>query len=253
MPSDRDDSVNYTDEVLFGGDLVCRQSRKGYRFSVDAVLLAHFVTVNSGDRVLELGAGCGIISLVLAYRHPSITIDAIEIQPQLCDLARHNMSANGYGERCRVLSGDVRQISSHISAGTVDIVLANPPYQKRDHGRIGDCRERAVARHQLRGDLGSFVDAAAVALVDCGRAAFVYPAAQEDVLLGVLRVRGLYPCRLRSVYGYPGGRRKLVLVEAIKGKKVELLQEAPLYITAHVGGEYSPEIAAYYDQALQIT
>jgi len=240
------DPEDYTDESLFEGDLVCRQSRRGYRFSVDAALLAHFVVANPGDRVLELGAGCGIVSLVFAYRQPFVTVDAIEIQPQLCALARHNMVANGYGKRVRVLHGDVRQIASHVSADTFDLVLANPPYRQSQHGRLCPCPERAVARHQLRGGLPSFVRAAFFALSDHGRAAFVYPATHEEELLTALEASDFGARRLRAVYGYPGGGRRLVLVEAVKKGKAPLAREPSLYITTQAGGGYTEEVAAFY-------
>lgn len=240
------DSADYTEESLFDGRLVCRQSRRGYRFSVDAVLLAHFVAARSGDRVLELGAGCGVISLVVAYRQPMVTVDALEIQPQLCALARHNMVANGYAERVRVVDGDVRHIASLVPADTFDLVLANPPYRQPQRSRISSCPERAVARHQLRGGLDSFIRAAFFALSDYGRAVFVYPATHEDELLEELVLSGFSLHRLRSVYGYPGGRRKLVLVEAIKKRKRALVREPSLYIATQAGGKYTEEMAAFY-------
>lgn len=247
--SGKGDLTDYTDESLFGGHLVCRQSSNGYRFSVDAVLLAHFVTAVSEARVLELGAGCGIVSLLLAHRQQSITVDAIEIQPQLSALARHNMAANGYGSRVRVLQGDVRQIPSHIVANSYDLVLANPPYHPLQQGRLCRNRERAVARHQLSGGLQSFVDAAFFALAENGRAAFVYPAEQEDELLKALEVGGLSASRLRAVYGYPGGRRRLVLVEACKQeRRAEMVREPELFIARQAGGEYASEVAAWYDE-----
>ena len=70
-----------TDDTLFNGRLVCRQHRNGYRFSLDAVLLAHFCQPASRDKVLDLGCGCGVIGLVLCYRHPEVQVTGLELQP----------------------------------------------------------------------------------------------------------------------------------------------------------------------------
>ncbi|MDH3359489.1 MAG: methyltransferase [Desulfobulbaceae bacterium] len=242
-PADQD----YTDESLFGGSLICRQARKGYRFSVDAVLLAHFVSVEPCSQVLELGAGCGIVSLVLAYRQPSLIINSLEIQPQLYALACHNIAINGYHDRVNVLQGDVRQVADHVSANTFDLVLTNPPYQQLNSSRLGPCPERAVARHQLKGGLASFTDAAFFALKDGGRLGVVYPAAQEDELVQVLGASGFAPRRIQRVSGYPGSMEKLVLVEAVKNGPPGLTKEPSMTILTQLGGDYTEEVAGFYE------
>ncbi len=238
--------LDYTEESLFDGGVVCRQSRRGYRFSVDAVLLAHFIIAYPRQRLLELGAGCGVVSLIQAYRQPFLTVESLEIQPQLCALARQNMEANGYERRVKVVSGDVRQIADHVPGNSFDLVLANPPYLQALHGRLNSCPERAVARHQLRGGLASFVDAAFFALRENGRVGFVYPAAQEKELLTGLATRGFSAQRLRLIHGYPGCKEKLVLVEAVKRGPVVMVREPSLYISTHRGGEYTEEMAGFY-------
>ena len=60
--------ANETIDSFLNGKLQIIQSRQGYRFSVDALLLAEFVSVRSEDVVVDLGAGCGIISLFLAVK-----------------------------------------------------------------------------------------------------------------------------------------------------------------------------------------
>ena len=101
-----------TEDTLFDGALLCHQHRQGYRFSVDAVLLAHFVVPPKGARILDLGAGCGVVSLQLAYRHPSVFLSALEIQDTLVALCRRNVLANGFEERLTVVQGDLRRLSS---------------------------------------------------------------------------------------------------------------------------------------------
>jgi tRNA1Val (adenine37-N6)-methyltransferase len=83
-----------TSDSFFNGQLRIRQQQPGYRFSIDAVLLAYHARPRPGDRVLDLGTGCGIIPLIMAYRSPQISVYGIEVQEKLSDLARFNVSDN---------------------------------------------------------------------------------------------------------------------------------------------------------------
>ena len=79
--------TEFTKDSLFSGRLHVRQPGSGYRFSMDAVALAGLADVAAGDRVLDLGTGCGIIPLILAFRFPGITAYGVEIQKNQADLA----------------------------------------------------------------------------------------------------------------------------------------------------------------------
>ncbi|MDH4320922.1 MAG: methyltransferase [Desulfobulbaceae bacterium] len=235
-----------SEEYLFDGRLVCRQHRNGYRFSVDAVLLAHFVTIREQDRIVDLGGGCGIVSLAIAYRHPTVTLAAVEIQPQLVDLCCDNVMRNGLAERIEVRAADYRLVQGAIERNGFDVVVANPPFRATGAGRRIAVNERTIARQELQGGLVDAARAACWALRERGRAAFVYPAERTATLLSVLREHRLEPKRLRVVYGYPGGRAKLVLAEAVKfgGEGMEILP--PCCIQVEQGGEYSEELRGIY-------
>ncbi len=201
-------------DSLFEGKISCLQSRQGYRFSVDAVLLAHFFTPNSNDRILDLGTGCGIISLILTYRWPTARLCAFELQPALVELATRNAVENSLDDRIQVIEGDLRQIAKHVKSATFDWVVCNPPYGKKNASRLNVNDEKAIARHEIFTDLKEVVKAARLALKDGGRACFVYPAPRSCELLQVLPEHGLEPRRLQKVHAYPGSDEILVLVEA---------------------------------------
>src|SRR4030042_5957392 len=95
-------------DELMGGRLRLIQSKKGYRFSIDAVLLSQFVTVRPGDTVVDLGTGGGIIGLILLFTRPVGSVLGLEIQPYLADLAVRNVALNGFQNRMRVIVGDIR-------------------------------------------------------------------------------------------------------------------------------------------------
>ena len=114
-----------TTDTFFGGKLLVKQEAAGYRFSIDAILLAHHASVHPGERLLDLGTGCGIIPLILAYRHPDITAIGIEIQNELADLAVSNVNANQMQNRITVLRLDIRNLKPAMIGGPADVVVCN--------------------------------------------------------------------------------------------------------------------------------
>lgn len=235
-----------TDESLFGGRLRCLQPRHGYRFSVDAVLLAHFFTPEPEASILDLGAGCGIVSLILSHRYPTATLVALEIQPRLAEIIRRNVAVNDLERRITVSEGDCRRIATLLPQGSFDWVAANPPYYPTGSGRHHPETERAKGRHEILGGIGEMAQAAAFVLKVGGRAAFVYPAGRTETLLSALRENGLAPKRLQRVHPYPGAEAGLVLVEAVKDGMEGLAILPPFFICQEKGGTYTSEMAAMY-------
>lgn len=235
-----------THDALFAGRLTCLQHRDGYRFAVDAVLLAHFAAPRPGERVLELCAGNGVVSLVMAYRQPRIAITALELQSQLVGLMRSNIALNHYEERITVVEGDCRSLAGHVPIGTFDRVVMNPPYRKRESGRQNPDDEAARARHELTLTLDEAVAAMAFALKNKGRGVVVYPAERLATLITALKGQRLEPKRLQSIHSYPGEVGRLVLVEVVKNGGEELTVLPPFFVYQAAGGAYTQEMAALY-------
>ena len=235
-----------SEDTLFDGHLICRQPRKGYRFSIDAVLLAHFFSPKPGEWVLDLGAGCGVVSLVGAYRHPQVHFAALELQPHLVDCIRENIQKNNFIGRIEVVEGDCKEIAKLATPGSFDWVVSNPPYRKISSGRHNPVSGEAIARHEIAVDLAGVVQAARTAVKTRGRVAFVYPAARLAALLAELKTGSLEPKRLQVVHSYPGSPGRMVLVEAVRmgGEELEILP--PLYIYEEKNGEYSQEVAGFF-------
>jgi tRNA1(Val) A37 N6-methylase TrmN6 len=106
--------------------------------------------------------------------------------------------------------------------------------------------EQLVARHETLADVASVVKAAAWALKNKGRAAFIYPAVRGATVLYELKKQGLEPKKMQTVYSYPGSPATLLLIESVKGGGEELTILPPFYVYQAAGGEYSAEMAACY-------
>lgn len=240
-------SPQITEDTLFSGRLHCAQHADGYRFSVDAVLLAHFLRTRPGERILDLGAGCGVISLIMSFRLPQVSITALELQPQLAALISRNIDRNHLQDRIRLVQGDLRRINSLFLPESYDWVVCNPPYGKLAAGRQNPTDELAICRHEIEADLDDIIRAISYSLKNRGRAALVYPANRAAVLLAALKAAALEPKRLQIIHSYPGSEGKLVLVEAMKNGGEELVILPPFFIFDEPAGKYSAEMARLYE------
>lgn len=185
------------------------QKKKGYRFSVDAPLLADFVRTRAGDEALEIGTGSGIISLLLGAR-PFRRITALEIQPELADLARRNVLLNGREGRIEVVEADFR---TYEPDRKFDLVFSNPPWIRKSSGFLSRSAEKSAAKHELHGDIGDSLGKTAEWLEPDGRACFVYPEKRrEDFARAADRLR-FRVLRFRQVLPREGEPANLFLVE----------------------------------------
>ncbi len=224
------EAAKSTCDGLFGGRLVVHQPAEGYRFSIDAVLLAGLSRVSSKDHVVELGTGCGVVLLILAYRGLGRRLEGVEIQPELAALARKNVSANKWEGRVTIHEGDVRKIASILPGETFDVVLSNPPYRKVATGRLNPSPQKAIARHELMGTLEDFFRAARHLLKEGGRLNLIYPAFRlDDLMLEAVR-SGFRPKVLTMIYSHRGSPGRLVHLECRKGGGAELKVAPPFFI-----------------------
>jgi tRNA1Val (adenine37-N6)-methyltransferase len=238
-------------DSLFEGKLVCRQPRHGYRYSVDSILLAHFSPPQSGDSVLDLGCGCGIIGLIMLFRWRARCkrLVGLEIQPELAELARENGQVNGFGDAYSVVEGDIRTIQDYFPAESFSRVVCNPPYYAPGTGRENDDRQSVIARHQVCASTDQIMAAASLVVKNRGVVSVVFPADGLVDLLGAMVAANLRPKRMQMIYSYPNpdGAAALVLVEAMKngGSGAKILP--PFYIYQEKNGNYSHAMQRLYD------
>lgn len=237
------ETTDETLDALFSGALKLFQSRNGYRVSLDALLLAHFVTVKRRERVIDLGTGNGVIPLILARLHDDIAIAGVEIQPAMVARAEKNIRLNQLVKQIRIYARDVRAIETIAPAASFDVAVCNPPYRLASSGRNSPNDEKRIARHECCGALGDFLSAAGFVLRAKGRVALVYLADRAVELFAAMHAARLEPKRLRMVHSFIGAEASLVLVEGIKdGRKgVKIL---PPLIVYGDDKEYSAEVAA---------
>jgi len=219
-----------TKDSLFGGRLQIKQSHSGYRFSMDAVVIANHADINAGDRVLDLGTGCGVIALILAHLHPEITLFGVEIQKNQAEIARLNVRDNNLEKRITILHKDLKTLSPHQTPGTVNVVICNPPHIEKSCGRINFNDQLAISRHEIKITLDELITVAGKMLCRLGRLIMVYPAERLVDLVDRMRSDGIEPKKISVLYTKAGMNAKRVLIEGVKGGKPGLTITKPLII-----------------------
>jgi tRNA1(Val) A37 N6-methylase TrmN6 len=232
-------------DLLYGA-LRLEQPSKGYRVNMDSVLLASFARLRRGDSVFELGCGSGAILLILAWRHPEIrSLEGIEIQEEMADMARRNAGINGMEQRISVITGDLRNLRRETEGGSYSVVVGNPPYDEKHRSRPSPVAGEAVSRHGAACTLEDVLAGASWSLARKGRFYTVFRARRMGELIGGLLKVQLQPKRLRLVYPDPSSEASVVLVESVKQGGAGMMVEPPLWIR-DARGAFSPEYLFAY-------
>ena len=235
-------------DTVCQGRLKIIQPEKGYRFSIDAVLLVGLTRIHPRDRIVDLGTGCGVIPLLLAYQGAIDHITGVEIQESLVSMAKRNVLINELSHLITIVHADLRKMNAAMVGGSVDLVMSNPPYGKLRSGRLNPNSRKAIARHELLANVGDVVRAAAKLLPQKGRLALIYPARRLPNLLKEVCMNGFAPKHLTVIHSTLESEAKLVHLESIKGGGEELRVSKPFVIYRN-DDEYTDEMKAIYGNA----
>lgn len=209
LPNERLDEVNENLSLI--------QKKDGLTFGTDAFLLASFIKSAPSKKAAELGAGTGIISLLLAQRSKLSSIYAIEIQKDFAELTERNTELNGLENKITTVNADVTKIKSSDVGTELDVVFTNPPYMKTDSGKRNDSDAKYIARHEVCGDINEFCAAGFRLLKHGGKFYVVWRPDRLCDLFYALRQNRLEPKIITFVHADTQSEPSIVLVSATKG------------------------------------
>lgn len=221
------------------------QKNNGFRFGMDAVLLADFARVEERDRAADFGTGTGILPLLLAGRGKGVHYDAFEIQTEMADMAKRSVILNELTERIAVHHMPVEQADSVVCSGSLDVIVCNPPYGVPGTTLHNPNTALSTARHQSDDGLNAWFRMAYRLLRGKGRFNMIYPAPRMLEAMNALSKARLEPKRFRLIYPYADKSANLVLIEAMKDAKPMLHPEPPL-IVYETGGAMTEEVRRIY-------
>lgn len=231
------------DDLMRSGRHIIQNTQE-FCFSLDAVLLAHFLSWKSRQKVLELGTGTGVIPLLIADEVERV--DAVELSPVMADVAARNVWMNELEKKIFVRQGDYRQIRELYTAESFDVAVANPPYRPVAHGQVNKMSGVARARHEFTATLDDVVRAARYALRFGGRFAMVHLPERLGEILVSLHEHQMEPKRLQMVQPKDGKAPNMMMVEAVVGAAAGGLKVLPPLVVHEADGSYTPEILRLY-------
>ena len=232
------------DDLQLGG-LKLIQRPDVFRFGTDSVLLADFAAPRRGDAAVDLGCGTGAIALLMAGHRAEMTVEAVELQPDIADMARRSVALNGLEDRVHVHALDMREAWRTLGAGRYSLAVCNPPYGRRGAALESAREAERLARHE--GDLTplDMARAAAMLLKNGGRFCAVYPAPRAYELMRAMDDSGIAPKRVRTVHGVEGRAPKFVLLEGVRQGGEGLHWLEPL-VLRHSDGTFTQEWRRIY-------
>ncbi len=231
-------------DILCNERLMVIQKKRGYRFSIDAILLASFVRLRKYERMLDIGSGCGIIPIYIAGKGCTNDMTGVELQKGLFDAAQKNRIINYCEHHVRFINADIMTVISELKKDPFQVIVSNPPYTRRHSGRICPDESRFLARCEERLDIEMLTTAASSLLCKKGRFYIIYPAQRLGELICAAQSRKLALKKLRIVYPRQNEKANLILAEFLKDGGTGVTIEQPLYV--YSGETMSDEVKKYY-------
>ena len=221
------------------------QDPERFCFGMDAVLLSGFAKAKERDRVIDLGTGTGIIPILMEAKTGASDLIGLEIQPESADMAQRSVELNHLESKIGIVTGDIKEASTHFGSATFDVVTSNPPYMTEHHGITNEKSPKAIARHELLCTLEDVISQAARLLRPGGSFYMVHrPFRLVDIMV-LMREYHLEPKRMKLVYPYIDKEPNMVLIEGLRGGRPRLTVERPL-IVYQSPGVYTDEIYDIY-------
>jgi tRNA1Val (adenine37-N6)-methyltransferase len=226
-----------TTDLLTDYDLQLKQPRRGYRFSLDPLLLCDFAPDGTGA-LLDLGTGCGVIPLVMARRASYGRLAGVEVQERMAAIAAKNVEENRLSGKVSVVNADILDLAAYYKADSFDLVMGNPPYRPSGSGRISPSPGRDIARHESSATLADFLAMAKKMVKPGGSICLIYHPERLAELFHLAFELKLAPVRLQMVHGSSALPARMFMIELVKGRKHGLAVLPPLLVNESVYGAH---------------
>ncbi|MDO4536448.1 MAG: tRNA1(Val) (adenine(37)-N6)-methyltransferase, partial [Clostridium perfringens] len=222
-------------------DIYIIQKKEGFRFGVDAVLLANFANVKRKHRVMDLCTGTGIVPLIIKGKREPEKIVGLEIQEDFVEMAKRSLEINNFKEDMEFIQGDLKNIKLLKGFEKFDVVTVNPPYKLEKSGIVNLKDKYAIARHEVMCNLENVIEASRILLKDNGRLYMIHRPERLADIFCIMRKYRIEPKRVQMIHPNTKKAANIVLVEGQRDGGAYLKWEAPLYVY-NDDGTYSDEI-----------
>ena len=217
------------------------QKKKGFRFTVDSILLVNFLKLKKNTDLLDIGTGTGIMPLLLCRKEEINLITAVEIETEIAKMFEKTIEINSLESKIKLINTDIKNYKEE----PFDMIISNPPYMKLNEGYVSPHDYRAGARHEVNLDLKELLINGKRLLKNGGSFNLVYRTNRFMEVLDEAKILNLNVKRIRFIYSKLNQSSDLFMIEMIKGFKCACVVEEPLYIY-NEHGEYTEELKKYY-------
>ncbi|MPQ43255.1 tRNA1(Val) (adenine(37)-N6)-methyltransferase [Clostridium tarantellae] len=221
------------------------QKKQGFRFGVDAVLLATFANIKRNHTIIDLCTGTGIIPLICYGKKIPKYIMGLEIQQEFAEMANRSVEINKLTGKIDFICGDLKDKNLLKTLPKFDVVTVNPPYKLYNAGILNELDKKTIARHEVMCNLEDVIASSRILLKDNGRLYIVHRPERLADIFCLMRKYKIEPKRVRMVHPNTKKASNIVLVEGQRDGGAYLKWEAPLYVYNDKGG-YSEEINKIY-------
>lgn len=229
-------------------DLKIIQKNDGFCFGIDSVLLSDFAKeIRNNSKVLDLGTGTGILSILLTGKTNLSKIYGIELQKDIADMAKRSVILNKLQDKVEILNMDINNLENIFELNSFDAIVTNPPYKNENTGKINDNEYKYISRHETTANLSDFIKMSFKMLKDKGSLYMVHRPERLVDIIYELRINKLEPKNIRFVYSSINKEPKLVLIKAVKNANKFLKVEKPLLVYDE-NGNYTKEILKIYNK-----
>ncbi len=230
--------MELTKDFFLDKKIVVYQPKKGYRFSIDAPILADYIKIESNESVLlEIGGGCGIISLIISKTKKVKRIYIIEIQEIMAKAIEKNIKENKVDALVKLVKGDFQ---NYPFKKKFDIIFSNPPYRPVGSGKLPAKESKALAKFEIKLSMKKLLKNSYDLLKEKGSLYLIYPYNRSKDLKRMAEKLGFFRKRERLVYAREGRRPVFFMVEFTKKKGERVYSDS--MILENENGKYTDEI-----------
>lgn len=233
---------------LLDYQLIIYQDDDYFKFSLDSVLLASFVTLNLRcKKIIDLACGNAPMPMLLSFR-TNADIYGIELQKCIYDLGIESVIENKLDNQISLLCGDVREISKYFASDSFDTVICNPPYFiNNEKNMINNNLVKAIARHEISLNIDDILKCSKFLLKNGGNLAIVHRTDRFIEIIEKFRVFGIEPKKIQFIYPKENKNSDLFLIEGIKNGRVGL-KILPNLVIHNEDGSYKDNIRQLFHE-----
>jgi tRNA1Val (adenine37-N6)-methyltransferase len=183
-----------------------KQEVTAVKVGTDAMLLGVFTYVSEANRVLEIGTGTGVISLMLAQKNPNVKIVALEIHPETALEAQYNVDMSSFYNNIVVLNQDFLLFQS---VEKYDVIVSNPPYF--ENGLLPEDPKDILAKHIAKATLEEWFNKISQLLNCGGKCWMILPAISLKEWIDMANTFHLFLDRRIDLYAKPSVCKRIII------------------------------------------